>query len=168
MPEPTPEMTEVETLLRQREASAWFGRQALRSNDLDAVLTEACRLTAEALGTDLSKIMQLEDCGRTLRVVAGVGWASGIIGEETVPAVATSSEGFALATGEPAVSEDVAEEDRFDYADFLKRHGVEAMVNVVIPGRRGGLLTAFSRWTAVHRGPSPSMTLPSFRATQTS
>jgi two-component sensor histidine kinase len=136
-------------LLRQREASVRFGRMALQSNDLASILDKACELTATALATDLSKIMRLEDSGRVLRVVAGVGWAEGVVGEETIPAVANSSEGFALKTGRPAISEDFAEEDRFDYADFLKRHGVEAMVNVVIPGPDGkppyGLLQVDSR-----------------------
>lgn len=139
----------LEALLRQREATVRFGRMALQSNDLDAILQEACRLTAGALATELSKIMRLEEGGTMLRVVAGVGWEPGIVGHETIPAIARSSEGYALKTGRPAVSEDIEEEDRFDYADFLKRHGVEAMVNVVIPGPDGrppyGLLQVDSR-----------------------
>lgn len=139
----------MDALLRQREATVRFGRMALQSNDLQSILDEACRLTAEALDSDLSKIMRLEDGGKTLRVIAGVGWEPGIVGHETIPAVSKSSEGYALATGQPAVSEDIDEEDRFDYAGFLKRHGVEAMVNVIIPGPYGkapyGLLQVDSR-----------------------
>ena len=123
--------------MRQREAAVEFGRLALRSDRLDEILNEACRLTAEAMGTEFSKVMQLINDGTELLVVAGVGWRDGIVGEERIPAKVTSSEGFVVATGFPAVSEDIHEEDRFDYADFLKQHGVEAIVNVIIPGAQG-------------------------------
>lgn len=139
----------VAHLLAQREAVVSFGRKALQSSDMQAVLTEACRLTGKALGTDLAKVMQLIDGGHSLRVIAGVGWQNGVVGEETVPAIDQSSEGYALKTGVPAVSPDVSKEDRFDYAGFLKRHGVQAIVNVVIPGPVGespfGLLQVDSR-----------------------
>lgn len=110
---------------------------ALTSTDLDEILTEACELCRRTLGTEFSKVMRLEDEGRVLRVVAGVGWAEGVVGEEVVPALPESSEGFPLAWDRPIVSPDESEEDRFDYAEFLKRHGVEAIVNVVIPGADG-------------------------------
>ena len=42
-------------LLRHQTTLARFGELALRSNDLDEILTEACRLAGEALGTDLAK-----------------------------------------------------------------------------------------------------------------
>lgn len=142
-------MEDAGALLAQREASVRFGRMALQSDDLDAVLTEACRLTGQALGTDLSKVMELQEDGRTLLVVAGVGWKEGVVGHERIPAVRTSSEGFALTTGTPAVSPDITEEDRFDYAAFLVEHGVHAMINVIIPGPDGqppyGLLQVDSR-----------------------
>lgn len=138
-------------LLAQREAIVSFGRLALQSEDLQQILNEACRLTAQALGTELAKVMELQDDGRSLLVVAGVGWDEGVVGVERIPALAQSSEGYAIKTGKPAVSCDVEEEQRFDYADFLKRHGVKAIVNVVVPGPEGcpayGLLQIDSRET---------------------
>jgi hypothetical protein len=61
-------------LLKQREIIAEFGELALRSDDLDEILVEACRLVGEALGTDLAKVMELHDEESTLFVRAGVGW----------------------------------------------------------------------------------------------
>lgn len=139
----------VRDLLAQREAVVKYGQFALQSGDLPLILHEACRLTARAMGTELAKILELQEDGQSLLVVAGVGWKAGVVGEERVPAIAQSSEGYALRTGAPAVSEDINEEDRFDYADFLKRHGVKAIINVVIPGPEGrppyGLLQVDSR-----------------------
>jgi hypothetical protein len=47
---------------------ARFGELALRSDDLDEILTEACRLVGEALGTDMAKVRELQDDGTTLLV----------------------------------------------------------------------------------------------------
>ncbi|ROU03945.1 sensor histidine kinase [Histidinibacterium lentulum] len=135
-------------LLAQRSVIVEFGRIALQSESLDEILTKACECCAEALETDLSKVLRLEDDGQHLRVVAGIGWEDGIVGEEVVPRPETSSEGFALYHGKPAVSSKL-EEDGFDYPAFLKRHGVKSMVNVIIPGSEGappfGLLEVDSR-----------------------
>ncbi len=126
-------MNEAETvLLRQQEVLAKFGELALRSDDLDKILTEACRLVGEALGTDLAKVMELQEDGITLRVRAGVGWKPGVVGKATVRAEMGSSEGYALQTGKPVTSDDIEHETRFEYADFIKDNGVRALVNVAI------------------------------------
>ena len=128
-----PETTEA-TLLRQQDVLAKFGELALRCEDLDEILTEACRLVGDALGTDLAKVMELQEDGITLAVRAGVGWKAGVVGEVTVKAEKGSSEGFALQTGKPVTSDDIDHEDRFQYADFIKDNGVKALVNVSIGG----------------------------------
>lgn len=130
-------MSETETigaLLRQQEVLAKFGELALRSESLDDILTEACRLVGEALGTDLAKVMQLKEDGVTLLVRAGVGWKADVVGTVTVQAVKGSSEGFALKTGDPVISDDIDQETRFEYADFIKDNGVRAIVSVIILG----------------------------------
>lgn len=121
-------------LLRQQDILAKFGELALRSNDLDEILNEACRLVGEAIGTDLAKVMELREDGITLFVRAGVGWKPGVVGKATVKAGRGSSEGYALRTGEPVSSDDIDQETRFKYADFIKDNGVKALVNVVIGG----------------------------------
>jgi two-component sensor histidine kinase len=137
-----------EALRAQRKIIVEFGRTALKSDSLDEILTEACRCCAEALDTEFAKVMALEEEGRTLRVVAGVGWKDGVVGEEVVPALPYSSEGFALFDGRPAISGDLPEDD-FDYPKFLERHGIRSILNVIIPGADGrppfGLLQVDSR-----------------------
>ena len=56
------------------------------------------------------------------------------MGRVTVQAVKGSSEGFALSTGEPVISDDIDTETRFEYADFIKDNGVKAIVSVIILG----------------------------------
>lgn len=145
-------MSETETveaaLLRQQDVLAKFGELALRSEDFDEILTEACRLVGDALGTDLAKVMQFQEDGITLLVRAGVGWKPGVVGEVTVRADRDSSEGYALQTGMPVVSADIDTEERFQYADFIKDNGVRALVNVAIGGgsrRPFGILQVDSR-----------------------
>ena len=128
-----------EELLRQQNALARFGELALQCNDLSEILQEACRLVGEALGTDLAKVMELQEDGVTLLVKAGVGWAPGIVGKVTLKADTGSSEGHALSTGEAVVSADIDSEDRFEYPDFIRIAGVRALVNVIIIGASGQL-----------------------------
>src|ERR1700691_4957059 len=124
-------------LLRQQTALARFGELALRSDDLDEILTEACRLAGEALGTELAKVVELQDDGKTLVVRAGVGWKPGVIGVATITAEADTSEGHALRTGEPMISPDIATETRFKYSQFLIDNNVRAVANVLIIGGQG-------------------------------
>jgi GAF domain-containing protein len=121
-------------LLRQQTVLARFGELALRSDDLDQILTEACHLVGEALGTDLAQVMELQEDGESLLVRAGVGWKPGVVGEVTLKATETSSEGHALRTGEPTISPDIDQETRFSYPPFLVENGVKAVTNVVIIG----------------------------------
>jgi PAS domain S-box-containing protein len=126
-----------ETLLRQQSALVRFGELALKSNDLDEILTEACRLVAEALGTDLAKVVELQADGQTLLVRAGVGWKPGVVGKTAVKLTDMLSESHALKTGEPMISPNIDTENRFRYPTFLLEHGVKAVANVAILGGKG-------------------------------
>jgi signal transduction histidine kinase len=136
-------------LLRQQTILAKFGELALQSDDLDGILTEACRLVGEALGTDLAKIVELQADGHTLLVRAGVGWKPGVVGKVTIEAEEDTSEGMALKTGEPMISPDIGKETRFRYPQFLLENGVRAVANVVIIGGKDrppfGILQVDSR-----------------------
>lgn len=123
-----------ERLLQQQSILAKFGALALRSDDIDELLTEACHLVGEALGTDLAKVMELQGDGDTLLVRAGVGWRPGVIGVATVTAASGSSEWHVLSTGEPTISPDIERESRFPYAPFLRENGVRSAINVIIRG----------------------------------
>lgn len=136
-------------LLRQRAALGRFGEFALKSDDLDKILTEACRLVSDALGTDLAKVLEGENDDSELLIRAGVGWNPGVVGATTVPTGRFSAAGHALLTGEPVISTDVQQESRFELPDFMRDHGVQAMVNVIILGPDGnppyGVLEVDSR-----------------------
>ncbi|RYJ00491.1 MAG: GAF domain-containing protein, partial [Acetobacteraceae bacterium] len=136
MDDDTTEQSRVR-LLAQQTALARFGELALRSDDLEEILHEACRMVAEGLGTSLAKVLELRLDGSTLLVRAGVGWEPGVVGEVSLNADEGSSEGHALATGDPVVCPDVAAEDRFAIPEFVLEHGVKSLVNVVVIGADG-------------------------------
>ncbi len=120
--------------LRHETTLVRFGEFALKSDDLDEILTEACHLVGHALGTELAKVMELQDDGKTLSVRAGVGWMPGVVGQVTLMAEDDTSEGHALKTGEPMISPNIDEETRFRYPAFLTDNGVKAVANVIIIG----------------------------------
>jgi signal transduction histidine kinase/CheY-like chemotaxis protein len=134
---------------RHERALARFGELALQSDDLDEILTEACRLAGHALGTDLAKVVELQEDGQTLLVRAGVGWKEGVIGSAMILAGDDTSEGHALRTGEPMISPNIALEHRFSYPPFLVDNGVQAVANVIIIAGEGkrpfGILQIDSR-----------------------
>ena len=123
---------------RRQRVLADFGDLALRSEDLDAVLTEACRLVGEAMGEGRAKELEIEPGGGSLFVRAGVGWAPGMVGHVRLPMEEHSSETYAISLGEPVITQDLAREERFDVPAFMKAAGVAALVNVpiLLPGTR--------------------------------
>ncbi len=127
------------TLLRHELTLVKFGELALKSDDLDEILTEACRLVGETLGTDLAKVMELQADGETLLVRAGVGWMPGVVGAVRLRAADDTSEGHVLKTGEPMISPDIGQETRFTYPAFLTDHGVKAVANVLVIGGKDRL-----------------------------
>lgn len=141
-------MPDREQMVRRQRALADFGDFALRSEDLGEILTEACRLVSEALGTDLGKVLEIDHEKRELLVRAGIGWKPGIVGQMRLPMGERSSETYSIDRGEPVITKDIGDEDRFDFPDFMREHGTVAIVNVPIflPGGRAyGLFQVDSR-----------------------
>jgi GAF domain-containing protein len=123
-------------LIARQKVLADFGELVLRSENLDEVLSEACRLVGEAMGTDMAKVLEIVPDDQHLLVRAGVGWQPGIVGETRLPMNSRSSETYAIELSRPVISADIHTEDRFEFAQFLKDHGVVSLVNVpiILPG----------------------------------
>lgn len=127
-------VSERDELLRQQTVLARFGEFALKAEDIDAILTEACRLVGEALGTDLAKVMEYEHGEERMLVRAGVGWKPGVVGHVRVNLDESGADFLAVTSGKPVVATDITHENRFRLPDFLLDHGVRAFVNVLILG----------------------------------
>jgi two-component sensor histidine kinase len=123
-------------IMEQQRVLAEFGELALKTEALDEILNRGCELVGRALNTALAKVMELLPDGETFRARAGFGWEPGVIGRVIVTAAENSPEGLTLKDG-AVISNDIAEEDRFEYHDFMKEHGVKAFVNVLILSSNG-------------------------------
>lgn len=131
-------MPDRNVMMKRQQVLADFGDFAIRSDDLDAVLTEACRLVSEALGTTRAKVLEIDQARQELLVRAGVGWAPDVVGNVRLPMSERSSETYSIAAAEPVITQEIAREDRFDVPAFMQKAGVVALVNVPIfvPGQR--------------------------------
>jgi len=123
---------ELATRLRQQEMVAAFGAFALKSAGLAAVLTEACRVASVGLQTEFAKVLQFQPASGDLLVVAGIGWRAGVVGDATLGAGLSSPAGYALHTGQPVLSNNLGEENRFRTPELLLEHGVHSAINVAI------------------------------------
>ncbi|WP_177177843.1 sensor histidine kinase [Citreimonas salinaria] len=121
-------------LRAQRTALADFSLFAFQCSDLDTLLTRAAALVSEALEVDLVKVLEHRPERQDFLLRAGVNWAPGVVGHATLPDHEESPAGYALLTGKPVVSRNIAAEDRFQINDLLLRHGVRSVVNVIIAG----------------------------------
>lgn len=125
-------MADRDEMVRRQRALAGFGEAALRSNDVQEILTEACRLVAEALNVNFAKVLELDPATNEALVRAGYGWGASVVGKVRLPLGERSSETHALNTAEPLITQDIATERRFEFPDFMREHGVVALVNVPI------------------------------------
>lgn len=123
---------DLAVMVRRQQVLADFGEFALRSQKLDEILAEACRLVAEALGIERAKILEVVSGGGELLVRAGVGWKADIVGKVLISMTECSSESFSIRAGKPVITQDISKEDRFDVPQFMKDAGVVALVNVPI------------------------------------
>nr|WP_245931006.1 PAS domain S-box protein [Methylobacterium radiodurans] len=136
-------MPNCEQMLQRQKVLADFGEFALESQDLDAILTEACRLVADVLGTGRAKILEIQHDGTVFLVRAGVGWAADVVGHVRLPVSEHSLESYSIAIGRPVVTQDIRAETRFTGSAFMRAAGVIALANapIFLPGRKAyGLL----------------------------
>jgi GAF domain-containing protein len=124
--------------LRQQRLVATFGSEALRAGDFDDLLQEAARLVAEGLGVDFAKVLEYIPREDALLIRAGVGWRDGVVGVLKLGADTASPAGFALKTGQPVISNHLADEPRFRTPAIMAEHGVRRAVNVIVRGEGDG------------------------------
>lgn len=95
-------MADIHDLLSRQRTLADFGEFALRSDRLDDVLREACRLVAAAMGTRSATVLEIEKDG-SLLVRARVGRAENLAGTTRPPSPGAPSEADAIARQRPVV-----------------------------------------------------------------
>ncbi len=125
---------EVEARIRQQAVVAGLGQQALATKDLSALMQQVAFLVAVTLNVEYCKILELLPDGNALRVVAGVGWQKGVVGNALVSAAYDSQAGYTLVVDAPVIVEDFETETRFKAPQLLVDHGVVSGISVIIRG----------------------------------
>ncbi|WP_026379897.1 HWE histidine kinase domain-containing protein [Afifella pfennigii] len=133
------------SLLRREEQQrvvAELGNTALAGTALSQLFATAARQTAQALGCDYCKVLQLQPDGEGLVLVAGEGWNERLIGRAYVESGESSQAGFTLMSGSAVVIHDLATETRFRASPLFAEHDVKSGVSVLIgePERPWGVL----------------------------
>jgi len=128
----------------QQSVVSALGQFALVSNDPAALLNQAVMLVTQTIEVEYGSVLELESEGHNMRLLAGVGWKEGLVGNLVLSADATTQAGFTLTAGEPIVVEDLPTEGRFKASSWLTEHGVVSGVTVAISGhgRTFGILGA--------------------------
>lgn len=86
-------LKEAERRLSQQTAIAELSQTALGTRELQRVLELAVSVASQELQVPLTKILAFEDTGDQLKLVAGVGWLPGLVGEAVVGTEAESQAG---------------------------------------------------------------------------
>jgi len=122
--------------LRQQSLLGEFGRSALQTRDIAQILQRATELCAQGLETRFAKVLEYMPGDKRLLVRAGLGWASGTIGQVSLGVDLESPAGYAFQTGKMVISNHLQEETRFRTPKLLSDHGIRRAINVLIA--RGG------------------------------
>lgn len=125
---------ELRYRLRQQKLMSEFGTFALRTHDVEGLLSEATRICAEGLGTAFSKIMEYLPEEDQFIVRAGVGWREGVVGASRAGADLNSPAGYAFQQREPTIVNNLAADSRFRTPSLLREHGISGAINVPIDG----------------------------------
>jgi two-component sensor histidine kinase len=108
----------------------------MQTRDIGQILQRATELCAQGLEASLAKVLEYMPDDRRLLVRAGVGWASGTIGQVSLGIDMESPAGYAFQTGQMVISNHLQEETRFRTPKLLSDHGIMRAINVLIA--RGG------------------------------
>jgi two-component sensor histidine kinase len=137
---------ELQRRLRQQRAVGEFGTFAFGERSLKAVADKAVRLAAEILDMPFAAALQLSQDGESLKLIAGLGWGEGVVGEFAM-GVAQDSHADATLRESRVVLEDLAADQRFSTLDPLRAHGIVSGMSTIIAsdgGRPFGVLGVYS------------------------
>lgn len=137
----------LELRIRQQKILADLGVLALRGIPFEELSQHTCRLVAEGIGAEFSKVLEYLPAENRFLVRAGVGWTEGVVGKATIGADSESPAGFALRSGRPVISNHLEQEERFRTPELLLEHGIHRAANVILQGDQSpyGVLEVDSR-----------------------
>lgn len=128
---------ELQTRARQQEVVARLGQMALSDPSLEALRNQAVKVVAQTLDVEYCKVLELLPDKSAVKLVAGVGWKEGLVGNATVGVDNDSQAGFTLMSDECVIVADLRIETRFNGPSLLVDHGVISGISMTIAGQHG-------------------------------
>jgi diguanylate cyclase (GGDEF)-like protein len=136
----------VQNRTRRHATVVDFSQRALSGLDTDSLLREAVSIVADGLPAECAALIEYLPASDVLVVRALAGWQDDVLARARWPTDPESAPGYALRTGEPAVSHDLRLEKRFEVPSVLRDRGVASTIAVPIWGEQSsfGVLEAWS------------------------
>lgn len=109
-----------------------FGRVSSGATDLQRLLDLACHHAARAVGVAHSKVMQVRHDKGDLLLVAGRGWAPGVVGHAHFGIDMLSPPGRAYQTRDVVRAGNLPEDPNFRLSQVLRDHGIRSVLNAPV------------------------------------
>src|SRR5205823_4163305 len=123
---------EVHARARHQDALTRLSEQALAESDLQSFFDYTVAIVAEILDVELARIFELLPGDAEMLLRAAVGWPPDMVGTAHESTGRQSHAGYALASGQPVILEDIGTETRFDATQMLRDHGIVSGVSTTI------------------------------------
>ncbi len=126
----------------QHAVLAKLGLEAMRTDDITALMEQITRETAYTLDAEFCKVLEYQADTGDLLLKAGVGFNKVEPGKTRVPGDLDSQAGYTLRERQVVIVEDLRQERRFSGPALLRDHGVVSGMSCVIQadGRPYGVL----------------------------
>ena len=128
---------ELEMRVRQQDAIALLGHNALSQASPIELMNKAVSIIADTLNNEFCKVLKLLPDGNNMLLLTGVGWKDGLVGHAVIDAKLNSQVGYTLNSSKPVVVYDLNTETRFSGPELLHEHKVISGISIVIPGENG-------------------------------
>jgi len=124
-----------------------FAQRLLETTDEPAIVEATMQLTRNALSADVVGLFRFDAATGQLRLDAGLGWQSGIVGALTILPSDDSFAGYTFLKKTLVQVDDLAAERRFGVPAHLSSHGIQAGVAVPLGIREQpiGVLAVYYR-----------------------
>lgn len=112
---------------------AQLSQKALVSTDLQSFMREVVDTVSKALQTEFVEILEIIPDEQLLKLIHGVGWEDGLVGNTFVSMDKLSQGGFTLLSHKPVIVKDFKKEERFRPSELLTSHNIVSGITVQIP-----------------------------------
>ncbi|MGB3293583.1 MAG: ATP-binding protein [Phormidesmis sp.] len=134
--------------LTQQAIITDLGQQALQTDDLKALFALATDLVAKGLKVEYAKVLALSPQGDLLKLVAGVGWRAGLVGQMSIRNDPDSQASYMLHGQQPVVIANLQSETRFSGSPLLFEHDIVSGISSLLhcsESKPFGVVGAYTR-----------------------